>query len=61
MDRRFSDMSQFVQRRNMGLSDNKCDKRIQTKSIQRKENIVKQQYNINLKIRGKETEDKKLS
>ena len=28
MDRRYSDMSQFVQRRNMSSSDNKCDKKI---------------------------------
>ena len=44
----------------MGLSDNKCEKRIRQNPFGARNNIVKQIYNINLKFEGKKIEDKKL-
>ena len=64
MDKRFSDMSQFVQRRNMSLSDNKCDKRIINESNKKSSDARNTQSNNNiiyLKIEEKKTDDKKLS
>ena len=64
MDRRYPYRSYFVQRRNMGLSDNKCDKRIINESD--KTHPVQGTHKSNnntiyLKIGEKKIENKKLS